>query len=149
MPLQILRLRLRRSLMMVAFLVVIHTVAGLSLMYLTLMLEFKVVLGAVVLLSLLRCSAIHGLLTSPRSVVELTVHRAGMVTLLFQSGEFWEGCLRPDTYIHPLVVLMRADSAVGDTYSIMILRSQVHEEQFRRLRSDFLTPLRESTLHGL
>ncbi len=148
MPVQFLRLAPRRSLILTVFLVTIHVVAALSVIPLTLVPLLKLGLLAVIIVSFVRLGAIHGWKTSLRSLVELTLHKEGMVTLVYRSGECCQGTLRRDTYVHPMGVILRVATATGDCRSTVLLRGQLEPGLFRCLRIDLLQHLREPHSDG-
>ena len=139
---QLLRLAPRRSVLLTLFLVAIHAVAGLSLVPLTLAPGLKLGLMAIITVSFFLLAAKHGWKTSARSVLELTIDREGFVMLIYRDGEYWEGMLRGDTYVHPVGVILRVTGHGHQTRSVVLLRDQLEPEPFRRLRSEFLGNLR-------
>ena len=149
MPVQFLRLVPGRSLMMSLFLVTIHLVAGLSVIPLTLVPVLKLGIVGTVVASLFRLGAIHGWKTSPSSLVELTLSRQDMVTLVYRNGECCQGILRPDTYVHPSVVILRVTGVAGRCRSVVLLRDQVQQGLFRRLRINLLRHRSERDLDGV
>lgn len=142
------QLDLERSLGIFVFLVITHTTAGLSLIPLAFPPELKVVLGFTVVLSFCRYCAIYGWFPSHRSIVGVTVYPQGKVVLFFRNGKLWQGQMRSDSYMHPMVVLLRAGT-IHDIRSIVLLRSQVGDEQYHHLTGLFLTCMRNKSVDGV
>ena len=149
MPVEFLRLTPGRSLMLSVFLVTIHLVAGLSVIPLTLAPVLKLRIVGTVVASLFRLGAIHGWKTSSSSVVELTLDQEGNVTLVYHGGECCQGMLRPDTYVHPLGVIVRVASTGGEKRSVVLLRGQLETGLFRSLRISLLKHRRERDFDAL
>ena len=146
MPVQFLRLAPRRSLILTVFLVMIHVGAGLSLVSLTIPLWLKLALASGVIISCVRLGAIHAWYTSLQSVAEVSIDTHARVTLVYRSGECWQGMLAPDSYVHPLAVILRVVCR-GDTRSVLLLRGQLDAEPFRRLRTTAMQTLRDQHTH--
>lgn len=54
--------------------------------------------------------------------------------LLFQDGSEQNGELRPDSYVSPLLVVLRFRLPAGGTRSVLILPDMLDRQSFRRLR---------------
>ena len=148
MPVEFLRLTPGRSLMLSVFLVTIHLLAGPSVIPLTLPPVLKLGIVGTVVTSLFRLGAIHGWKASPSSVVELTLNQEGKVTVVYHGGECCQGMLRPDTYVHPLGVIVRVASLAGGHRSVVLLRGQLAPGLFRSLLISLLKHRREWDFDG-
>ena len=149
MPIQSVRVRPRRSLILIAYLTIVHVVAGLCLIPLTLVPLVKWGLMLAIAASLVHLGAVHGCLSAARSVVTLVVNKEGGVTFAYLDGELCRGTLRGDTYVHPMGVLLRIATATGACQNVVLLRGQIDVELFRRLRVLLRSALRELNVDEL
>ena len=129
-----LRLVPMRSPLLTFLLVSVHVLASLYLLPLSLIAPIKVLMIALIGISLIRCGALHAWRTSGRAIREIVLDPGGRAWWTTQDGWSGEGVLRADTYVHPQLVVLRVAASGRRCQSIVLLRTMLDHDSFRRLR---------------
>lgn len=118
----------RRSRYLLIYLVLIHALALAVLAApLNLSLTLRLAVAAAVVLSFIR----QIIRVPPRHLVW---ESDGDWQLLFQDGSEYTGQLRPDSYVSPLLVILRFQLEQGGYCSVVMLPDILDPQSFRRLR---------------
>ena len=128
------RAPLSGSRLLAAILVLVHVLAGATVIPLGIPLEVKLAIGLGVAASLARGLWRHALLRAPSSVVEIEIRDRAAGGFRTREGEWRDAEILGTSYVTARFTILNFALAPRGRRNVVLLRDSIDAEDFRRLR---------------